>query len=186
MIFESWEWKKELRERMRQFLRYNTKDNFDCDSEKTCFRLERSLLYSAFIIRFLIESEKLSNDADTFSINVTYYLPIKHINRLHCWIDDDKYDWGVPKIQTVLGKNICNWLIHSYMFNFLYEESGSVTGFFVASDYDRNRALYTVNLKDWLKFVEFVISDDVVSMTTKFDKKRSDYVITDKKRGARK
>jgi hypothetical protein len=99
MVYESWEWKKELREKKRQLLRYNTKKNFDHDFEGTCFKTERALLYSAFIIRVLIESEKLSNDADTYCMNVSYNMPKKNIDRLHRWIDEDEYDWDTTNLQ---------------------------------------------------------------------------------------
>lgn len=182
MVHESWEWKKELRDKKRQLLRYNTSENFDRNFESTCFKMERALLYSAMIIRVLIESQKLSDDVDIYSITVSKNNPTKNIDRLHRWLEEDEYDWKHTCSETVLGKNVCNWILHSYVFSFLFEENGNILGFMVSSDYDRNKALYTVTLDAWINFMKFVISDDVVSLSAKFDEKRSDFIFNIKER----
>jgi len=183
MVYDSWKWKTELREEKRQLIRYNTKKNFDKNFEGTYFKIERALLYSAFIIRILIESEKLSNDADIYNLNVSYNIPRKNIDRLHRWLEEDEYDWDNTINKPVVGKNVCNWLIHSYVFKFLFEENGVILGFFVSSDYDRNKVLYSVTLEEWINFIDFIISDDVISVSSHFDKKREDYIIKEKIRG---
>lgn len=185
MVLESLEWKKELREKKRKLIHYNTKENFDNHFEKTFFQCERAVLYSAFIARILVESEKLSDEADAFSIKVACNSPIKNIDRLHRWMDEDEYDWENTDHRAVFGTNICNWLIHSYVFSFLFEESGNITGFFVSSDYDRNKVLYTILLEDWIKYLDFIISDDMVSMSMSFNEKKSDYILNNKTRGSR-
>lgn len=186
MVYESWKWKKELREKKRQILRYNTKENFDRNFDSAYFKIERALLYSATIIRVLIESGKTSDDVDRYSIAVTKNNPIKHIDMLHRWLDEDEYDWEHTYHETTLGKNICNWIMHAYVFYFQFEENGNIIGFFVSSDYDRNKALYFVPLDAWISFMDFVISDDVVSLSATFNEKKSDYIYTLKKRGDRR
>lgn len=183
MVYDSWKWKMELREKKRQLLRYNTKKNFDNNFEGTHFKIERALLYSAFIIRILIESEKLSNDADIYNLNISYNIPKKNIDRLHRWLEEDEYDWDNTINKLVVGKNICNWLIHSYVFKFLFEDNGVILGFFVSSDYDRNKVLYSVSLEEWIKYMDFIISDEVISVSSHFDEKRSDYIVKEKIRG---
>lgn len=183
MVHESLEWKRELCEKGRQLLRYNTKENFDRSFNPTCFKMERAMLYSATIIRVLIESQKLSDDVDLYRITVFKNNPAKHIDRLNRWLDEDEYDWDHTYSETVLGKNVCNWILHSYVFSFLFEENGTIIGFLVSSDYDRNKVLYTVKLDAWLNYVNFVITDDVVSLSAKFDEKRTDYLFSQKKRG---
>lgn len=185
MVYESWEWKKELHRKRRQLILHNTKENFDRNFNKACFQLEQAILYSALIIRILGESEKLSKDADTYAINVSCFAPIKHIDRLHRWMDEDEYDWENTETKTVLGKKVCNWLIHSYVFNFLFEEDGSVKGFYVSSDYDRNKVLNLIAFKDWVKYLDFIISDELVAMSMHINEEKSDYIIKDKVRGSR-
>jgi len=186
LVYDSWEWKRELREKKKEILRYNTKENFDHHFDSIYFKVERALLYSATIIRILIESQKLSDDIDQYKINVSKNEPIKHIDRLHRWLDEDEYNWDNTAHEKVYGKNVCNWLIHSYVFRFQFDDNGVVSGFFVSSDYDRNKALYTISLADWINFVDSVITDDVVELVATFDDKRSDYIYRIKKRGKRR
>ncbi len=138
------------------------------------------------IIRVLIETQKLSDDVDEYSINVSKNNPIKSIDRLHKWLAEDEYDWEHIYLETVKGREISNWVLHSYVFSFLFEEKGNIIGFYVSSDYDRNKVLYRVQLNDWINFMDFVISDDVVETSAKFDEKRFDYIYYKKKRGDRR
>ena len=183
MVYDSWEWKRELREKKKEILRYNTKENFDHHFDSTYFKVERALLYSATIIRILIESQKLSDDVDRYKILISVNKPIKNIDRLHRWLDENEYNWDNTTQKEVYGKDICNWIIHSYVFSLLFDVDDIVIGFLVSSDYDRNKAIYTISLDEWLKFIDLIISDDVSSLTTTFDDKKSDYIYTEKKRG---
>ncbi|HAN20669.1 MAG: hypothetical protein A2Y15_04485 [Clostridiales bacterium GWF2_36_10] len=180
MVLESWEWKNELREKKRQLLRYSKKESLNGNFINTYFKLERALFYSAFIVRLLVESKKLSDNADNYNINVSSNLPIKNIDRLHRWMDEDAYNWENTKNEAILGKQMCNYLIHSYVFNFSYGDNDSVVGFNVASDYIRNDILYSVSIYEWIKYLDFIISDNIVSMTMEYKEEQSDYKVVKK------
>lgn len=173
-------WKKELNIKKQQVIKYNKKDSFDKNFDFSHHKVESGLLYSSFIIRKLIESNKLSDLIDSHTIQVIRYSPIKQINMLHKWVDDDEYDWVKPVTQIVLGKDICNWLIHSYVLSLIFEENAAVIGFYVSSDFDRNKGLYEVTIEDWLSFVDLVIQDDIISLTAIYDVKKCDYKYTKK------
>lgn len=83
MIYDSYAWKRELYLKKRQLNKYNSKLAFDKNFDLAYHKVESVILYSAFIIRKLIESEKLSATADAYSVVVKKYLPVKHIDRLH-------------------------------------------------------------------------------------------------------
>ena len=74
-------------------------------------------------------------------------------------------------------------MIHSYIFFFSYDENGEVDGFYVSSDYDRNKMLYRIELKDWLAYMDFVGKDYVVATCMHADEDKKDYVYTRKERG---
>lgn len=183
MIYDSYAWKRELRLKKNQLIKHNSKSAFDKNFDLAYHKVESAILYSAFIIRKLIESEKLSTVADAHSLSAKNYLPIKRIDRLHHWCDEDCYDWEKSGSQTMTGKNICNQLIHSYVMQLLFEEDAAVIGFFVSSDYDRNKGLFEVSLEDWIQYMDLIISDSVVAQEMHFDKNKNDYRITKKERG---
>lgn len=183
MIYDSWLWKNELQNQKNKIVRNNKKNKLKNHSDSNLFKIERALLFSATIARVLIESQKLSDDVDCYKILISANKPIKNIDRLHRWLDENEYNWDHTTKEEVYGKNICNWIIHSYVFSLLFDGDDIVIGFLVSSDYDRNKAIYTISLDEWLKFIDLVISDDVISLTTTFDDKKSDYIYTQKQRG---
>ena len=146
--------------------------------------MEKAAFYSAFIIRKLIDCRgKLSDDADRYALPVEKYAPQKEVNEFHRWPDEDTHDWDHPNRETAQGKEVCNWLIHSYMFSFIFNEEGTVEGFFVASDYDRNKSLYHVRISDWLEYMTFIANDYVIASDSHYDIKAQDYNYTRKERG---
>ena len=186
MIHESYPWKQDLLRRKSLIIRYNKSEQFEKNDEKTFTVLEKSLFYSAFIIRKLIDCKgKLSDEADNYSLVIEKRIPTEEINQLNRWVDEETHDWEHPIKETVQGKNICNWLIHSYVFSFSINDSGIVGGFLVSSDYDRNKSLYFVPIDEWLNYMEYIGKDNVVYSAMHYDDKLRDYKYTQKKRGTR-
>lgn len=105
------------------------------------------------------------------------------MNLIHRWPDEDTHDWEHEITYTKSGADICNWLIHSYVFFFPHDENGVIDSFYVSSDYDRNKILYRIELKDWLAYMEFVSSDNIVATSLHADDRKKDYVFTKKERG---
>ena len=70
------------------------------------------------------------------------------------------------------------------MFSFLdLMKTERLKVFFVSSDFDRNKMLYRIELKDWIAYMEFVSSDSVVALEMRFDACKKEYVVTKKERG---
>lgn len=184
MVYESYPWKQDLLRRKRLFLKYNSAAQFEKNEDATYTVLEKAVFYSAFIIRKLIDCRgKLSDDAGKYTLSVKKYTPRKEVNALNRWPDEDTHDWNNPQKETVQGKDICNWLIHSYMFCFKFNEGGTVDGFFVSSDFDRNKSLFYVSTGDWLEYMSFIANDYVVAFESHYDIKARDLIYTRKERG---
>lgn len=184
MVYESYPWKRDLQRRKYIITCYNSKERFDEKFDETYTALEKAVFYSAFIIRKLIDCHgKLSDDADDYEIETEKRKPIKEINGLNRWLDFENYDWDHFNREKVKGKDICNWLIHSYIFRFDFNTDGYVKGFFVSSDYDRNKYLYYFRIEAWLNYMSFISSDYIVELESKYDEKKHDYIYTRKVRG---
>ena len=183
MVYESYPWKQDLLCRKRLILKYNTVDQFNRNEDAAYTVLEKAVFYSAFIIRKLIDCKnKLSDEADKYVLRIESFTPLREINSLHNWPDNNTYDWEHPRKGTIEGKKICNSLIHSLVFFFNYNEEGTVVGFYVSSDFDRNKVLYYISVDNWLQYMTFVANDSVVAMDSHYDKAACDYVYTKKKR----
>ena len=184
MIHESYPWKQDLLLRRSLILRYNKSEKFEKNEEKTLTTLEKAIFYSAFIIRKLLDCKgKLSDEADNYSLIITKITPNEEINRLNRWIDNETHDWDHMLKETAQGKSICNWLIHSYVFAFSFNDSGVVDGFFVSSDFDRNTSLYFIPIDEWIDYMNYIGRDTVVKAAMIYDDKIQDYKYIVKKRG---
>ena len=184
MIHESYPWKQDLLRRKRLILKYNCANLLADDSAYTV--IEKAVFYSAFIIRKLIDCRvKISDEVDAYTFTLKGFRPRKNVDVMHRWPDEDSHDWEHETTAcTKLGKAVCNWLIHSHIFFFGVDEDGKIDSFFVSSDYDRNKMLYRIELKDWIAYMEFVGNDCIVSMNMHADECKKDYVFTRKERGS--
>lgn len=184
MIFESYPWKQDLRRRKNLLLRYNTTARFNENEDRTYTVIEKAIFYSAFIIRKLIDcGGKLSDEAENYSMRVFAVRPLKQVDNFHRWPEEESHDWNNEIEVTVAGKNVCNWLIHSFMFYLVFNEDGVVDGFGVTSDFDKNKILYRIPLDVWLNYIDYIATDDIVSLTSHYDEKKGEYVYTRKMRG---
>lgn len=186
MVLESYPWKQDLIRRKSLIIRYNKAEKFEHNYDGTYTIIEKGIFYSAFIIRKLIDcGGKLSDDADRFNLTVKTVKPVRNIDILHRIPDMETHDWDNAEKKTVPGKDVCNWLIHSFVFVVMFDESGTITSFCVSSDYDRNKVLYMVELDDWLNYIDFIASDDIIGLNSKYNEKKKDMVYTKKERGKR-
>ena len=170
--------------RRRQLIqKYNCAELLDKD-DRAYTVIEKAIFYSAFIIRKLIDCKgKVSDEVDKYIFHLKGVLPVNETNLLHRWSEADTHNWEHEETYTKLGTDICNWLIHSYFFFLSYDENGVIDGFYVSSDYDRNKILYRIELKDYLAYMDFVGKDHVVSTCMYADRDKKDYVYTRKNRG---
>ena len=83
MIYESYPWKQDLRRWKNLLLRYNQPEQFDQNYDRTCTVIEKAILYSAFIIRKLIDCDRLSTEADEWAVQAKKYAAVKEFNRIH-------------------------------------------------------------------------------------------------------
>ena len=172
MIFESFPWKQDLRRRKNLIIKYNTAEHFEKNDDTTYTVIEKAIFYSAFIIRKLIDcGGKLSDESENYSLKVCSVQPLKPVDRLHRWPEEDSHDWENEKEVVVTGKNVCNWLIHSYMFFVVFNEDGIIDSFSVTSDFDRNKVLYRIPLDAWMEYMDYIASDDIVGMSSHYDPK---------------
>lgn len=183
MIHESYPWKQELKRHIKQIRKYNSADRFDLRFDSTYTILEKSIMYSAFAARKLIECNKLSDSSDSYSMQINAYRPLKKVDVMHRWPENNTHDWYNPIRVTAFGKNICNWIIHSYIFCLIFDENGSVEGIYLSSDFDKNKYLYEILLDRWLDYLTFVSDDSIVDLVLHYDSEKSDYLFARKERG---
>lgn len=184
MIYESYPWKQDLLKRKRLIQKYNRAELLSEDNDRAYTVIEKAVFYSAFIIRKLIDCKvKVSDEVDSYRFTIKGFRPWKNMDLIHRYPDEKTHDWKQKMTYTKSGAEICNWLIHSFIFFFGLDDTNKIDCFYVSSDFDKNKILYRIELKEWIKYMEFVGSDFVVASDMHVDDSKKDYVITRKVRG---
>ena len=65
------------------------------------------------------------------------------------------------------------------MFSFV---NTTAIGFYVSSDYDRNKVLYRISMKDWIQYMNFVSTAYVVAADCHYSVEKKDCIYTKKER----
>lgn len=133
-------------------------------------QLNRAILYSATILRKVIEDE---TEAEKITKKTTILLPKQET--IHTSLSATKYpyigeegwairsklcasDYVVGQTVSIKAKDVCNWLIHSYVWSLVYHSNRTgVKGFLVASDFDKEKFLHFVSFDEWQKILRLVI-----------------------------
>ncbi len=182
MIYDSQTWKRELVKLIRRLRIYSCIKWTDRRFEKYAYKIDLALLTSAIVIRKLIESDKLSDEADNYQLGVVAYSPRRQINKLHKWVEDGDFEWGDCQKKVVAAKTICNVLIHSYAYCPKFSEKLVLDGFLVTSDFDRNKLIYDIELTDWIRYMEYIASDFISTLSLQYNEQKHDYVSVVKRR----
>lgn len=166
MILDGY-WKNELKKLIKELRFWQKFSNWHADFFE--HKINRVLLLSAVVVRKIVEDEenaqkeikKLDMPMPLFkilkaTINVLKYPFVGEKDFVAHKICVEDYDSPDYKKEDVSLKNCCNWMIHSYVWNLMYDKvPGKVVGFAVASDFDKVKCLYLVRLDDWIKSLEF-------------------------------
>lgn len=71
-------------------------------------------------------------------------------------------DYGKGTDISLRTKDVCNWLIHSYVWGVAhYTNEKKYAGFLVASDYDKEKFVHFISFDEWVKLIKFVVEDAV-------------------------
>lgn len=138
-------------------------------------RLNRAILYSSTILRKIIEDE-----IEAEAIAKKHSIPLPKQETTHTTLNSLKYpytgkegwtlrsrvrtsDYGIGHPTTIKAKDVCNWLIHSYVWSIVYQSKYSkAKGFLVASDYDKEKFIHFISFNEWKKILTVAIQKSVL------------------------
>lgn len=168
MIDDSYVWKNRLRTGraiLRRKLRRAKVDPARVDA--AFVEIEAFAFLTGYIIRKLLEAKKLSDELEAAIMNVVTYpaRPEYPLDVLSAHKIERGYDLTAPSEKAVGLRDLCNLLVHSFVFMPASDESGTGwTGFFLNSDRTKNRELMFIRREDFDLLVDEVVRDDVVTM----------------------
>ena len=171
MILSSCFWKKEL---ARQAVEFDAswerlRKTDGCD--RSWFRMERTLFYSAMAIRRLIDSHKLTDKLarqpltmEAFKAQAkkphTVRSQLGSVN-LDQWFEMDK-----PEQVSLTPHQLASEILHSFTLEFLIDDArAELDSIFVASDWNQFKRAVLIPKATWLSLLRAVVADEVMSMS---------------------
>lgn len=179
MIVNSIYWKNEINTIINKLLKINSKKF----TEKTSYQLEKYFFQTAYLIRKLYQSGKISDSLFKKDMVLYYYKPKKHINRINWWDIDELYDFRTSIKCSIQLKYLLEQLIHSYTFIPIYnfddktECIQNIKCILFHSDKERNKKTYSITLSQYIDILKEVSSNYPSSMKQIFDEKEDDYIL---------
>ena len=148
-------------------------------SERACCVVERDLMIGFFIIRRLIELNKVSSRTRDFSMKV-YSCPTRKIKITRLdghWIPDG-YDLENEKTETKKPTYISNQFIHAYTSFVLRDETRNWSDVYVISNFDRNDCIWRIPISVIRELFELASDDYPSRLEYVFDPSKGDYIVT--------
>lgn len=150
-------------------------DRFDTRAYIT---VEKTIFYSAFIMRKLFDCKtKVTKQTMNSKIKIMKYeVNPERINLVRRYTDEEVINKTNVMVETVPLRRICNALIHSAIFDVLYD-SNRLIGFFVASDIiiNQKKPIYFIRIEDWISSAKLVVSDQTKTLYLTYSEAIKDY-----------
>lgn len=161
MIYESYPWKCDIATRAARLRRRKQQKRWP---EASFAAVERDIFLSAYAVRKLIESNKISDEVQYSTIRAGAYqsrhIAVDFMNRHDL---DSLYDLSVPSEKTEVSLlDFCNQIIHSFVFCLAFDDNRAFDGLFVASDRDKEQRLLHFEIDTVMDALERIANDDIV------------------------
>jgi hypothetical protein len=179
MIYESHYWKTELIKLSKKLTKRIGYKRFWTDAQNGAF--EKEIMIGFYIVRKLIESQKLPNRLVSTKI-IGRKFPNNdttvHLMNTHKFYEH--YDFHNGKTEKFDLRFLINQIVHSYIFSpdfYINEENGEMTlsGIHFCSDDQRNNWIYELNLTTVIGLFEKIGNSPVTNSSMTFDNNKKDY-----------
>lgn len=162
MIWDSWPWKREVARRAESLQRRANQNRWP---ESSLQKVEQDVFLAAYSIRKLVDSGKTSDEVESISLQVKTYpkrpTPVDFFNRDKI---DEGYDLGAESNVMLNIREICNQIIHSFVFLPSFAEERALAGFFLVSDRAKDQQLFFLTLADLVSLCIRVADDDIITL----------------------
>ena len=171
MILDGY-WKNELIKLIKQLKKWQNRSRLFHDYSE--HQVSKAVLYSAVIIRKIFEDEKgIEKDIKHSQFMMPEFKILKYkLEVVESPFSGDKdfvihriipenYDSSKAKTQLIALNDICNQIIHCYVWSVYYSSiaDDKIRGVIFASDYAKETKSYALSLEEWIKAVEYCIEN---------------------------
>lgn len=168
-------WKTELK-RIRRSMRFWSGFRISIFDDYVEHKINQGFLYSAVIIRKISEDEKDAEKTCEKNNLPMPRLPVLKINVLlkqYNHINEDKffmlsrvylqdYDMNNEIVKSESLYNVCNQIIHSYIWGLVYLNGKHVCGALMASDRFKDTGVFYLTINEWTDVIQKVIEEAAI------------------------
>lgn len=145
-MYESAPWRTELRKHA-----VTIRDACEWPCEEIPPELERSLFYSAVVLRKLIEDRKVTDAFAAKALDVICY-PSKAPEKSSVWRNmpgSVDFDWMNQERISVSIEELCSQIVHFFAFYWSVEEDGTCSGAIICSYRKQDERGLLINFNTW-------------------------------------
>jgi hypothetical protein len=147
--------------------------------EVSSAKVEQDVMLAAYSMRKLVEAAKLSDAVRDSQVPMqAYAFTGKGRLTLMNWHHLERfYELGKPVAGTIAVKDLCNQLIHSYVFAPIVGPGG-LEAFYVTSDRDRRKLLREIAIGDFIGLLRTVGQDSPDNLKMTWNPEKMDFDVT--------
>lgn len=135
-------------------------------TDSSYVRLENNIMIGCYLVRKLIESNKISDDVENLEIPI-YSCPIKEDEVIDVMTDhlfNEKYNLSTWTMEHIKPKSFCDKIIHSLIFAAHLNLENKLNGLFFNSDYTKNK-LFIISTQNIIQIFKNVANDNIVEIS---------------------
>lgn len=160
MIWDSLPWKRELTRLAESLRRRKSQRRWPGSS---LARVEQEIFLSAYVIRKLLDSNKVSDEVASSSLRGRAHKHCSGTVDIMNWHKiDELYDLSSGEEISLGLRDFCNQIIHSFVF--VLAITNGLEGFYVASDRDKSSRLLYFDIDEVINTLVEVSEDDIVRL----------------------
>lgn len=166
MIWDSYPWKRYLYKIANYLEKQSKQKKWRKESD---FILEKNIFQSAYIIRKLFDTFKLTYNLRNYSIPIIKYPNIKHADQMN-WHNIYKfYNFENGTNENLNIQDFCNIAIHSFVFMATVNQS-ALEGILINSDKIKNNFVYSIQIHEIINIIRIISVDEKMDCRITRDK----------------
>ena len=174
-MIESLYWKEELARIVRSISPVAKPRRW---SERAVCTVERDLMIGFFIVRRMIELQKVSSRTAEMQLDVYVAPVIRSVTKLSQHRLDENYNWNSERAERISVLYACNQCIHAYLSFVDRGRDRNWSDLLVVSDYKRNNMIWRFPFTTIIQLFDTASDDWPHEVYLKFDPKLGDYTVT--------
>jgi hypothetical protein len=175
-MIESHYWKQDLRDHAKRLRPVDTPPRW---SERAVVNFEKELMVSFFMVRALLERDKLSSKVKGHKVKVFRYpWSGKRVTKSNFHSVDNLYALDAPEEAELTVNFLSNQFIHSRALYAMRDGTRNWASVLLCSDHERAKAIYLVQVQEIQRIFHLVATDNVHQMSMTYDEKLGDYRVT--------